>query len=406
MRLAPVIAATRADRRARRPSAASPRADARDHRGRQAHDGTGAGAAARDGLVADVDHLRGCGVHGAQFLATAEQATRLRRLDRLAAERIGERDRELDELGVRAGDGAVWQQRGCPRVRPGRSRRPRPPSRRRQASRSARRARSSAACPQLPSSPSARRSRLRGVPARPCSASAGRAAEREVHPRRLGEQAVLVERREIGEALERRDARLGRHARGSQRLEDLARLLAVGRQVGRERRHVDRRELGQLGAAPSKSAVTVPSDVCRCRCVVIEIGTSTAARMAPKISSNVRSKTRAAVVPPRVHVHDRRHRPRRRASPPWRSRRPCTAASSRPCGRGVPFSAATIRRGSLTSLRPGHRGLRAVARAMRGRRAPARAPEGPPPGAPARRPASRAPLQERPPGPGCRRGSR
>ena len=42
----------------------------------------------------------------------------------------------------------------------------------------------------------------------------------------------------------------------------------------------------------SKSAVTVPSEVCRVRCVVIEIGTSTAARMAPTISSNVRSKAR------------------------------------------------------------------------------------------------------------------
>src|SRR3954470_10826902 len=40
----------------------------------------------------------------------------------------------------------------------------------------------------------------------------------------------------------------------------------------------------------SKSAVIVPSDVCRVRWVVIEIGTSTTARIAATISSNVRSK--------------------------------------------------------------------------------------------------------------------
>ena len=39
----------------------------------------------------------------------------------------------------------------------------------------------------------------------------------------------------------------------------------------------------------SKSAVIVPSDVWRVRCVVIEIGTSTSARMPVTISSNVRS---------------------------------------------------------------------------------------------------------------------
>ncbi len=37
----------------------------------------------------------------------------------------------------------------------------------------------------------------------------------------------------------------------------------------------------------------MPSEVWRVRCVVIEIGTSTAARMAPTISSNVRSKAAA-----------------------------------------------------------------------------------------------------------------
>ena len=64
---------------------------------------------------------------------------------------------------------------------------------------------------------------------------AGGAAELEVQPRRLGEQAVLVERLEVGDRLERVDARLGRDAGALARLEDLAGLLAVRRQVGRER---------------------------------------------------------------------------------------------------------------------------------------------------------------------------
>ena len=73
-----------------------------------------------------------------------------------------------------------------------------------------------------------------------------RSSELEVQPRHLGQQPVLVERLEVGDGLERVDARLGRDAGALARLEDLAGLLAVRGQVGRERLRVDRGELGEL----------------------------------------------------------------------------------------------------------------------------------------------------------------
>ena len=70
--------------------------------------------------------------------------------------------------------------------------------------------------------------------------------ELEVQPGRLGQQAVLVERLDVGDRLERVDARLGRDAGALAGLEDLARLLAVRGQVGRGGLDVDGGELGQL----------------------------------------------------------------------------------------------------------------------------------------------------------------
>ena len=82
------------------------------------------------------------------------------------------------------------------------------------------------------------------MPASPCSEVPARSAELQVQPGRLGQQAVLVERLDVCDRLERVDTGLGRDAGALTGLEDLARLLAVRRKVGRRGVDVHGGELG------------------------------------------------------------------------------------------------------------------------------------------------------------------
>ncbi len=192
--------------RARRPSRARRLGRAGSPRAR-AHDGAGVRAAPRDGLVADVDHLH------ADAASTALTPRHGGAGDAPPPARRGSRP-SASASATASSTSSAFERATEPSGSNGLSSSPtrtQPPTRRRRRADGGRRGSEPVRDPaELPRAAVEPLGEAQEVLRRPGEAVLGLGrppSEREVHPRRLGEQAVLVQRSEIGQSLERRARR-------------------------------------------------------------------------------------------------------------------------------------------------------------------------------------------------------